>query len=137
DLALQRIVRFVCDRPGADPVRPLRLDLLAGRVEERAALGRVTVELGEFLAVLALHRRLLRARMRDCDPGRRPVRPARRYCLDPGIRVDVMLRVAFTLSVLVALAGCAGMSEQACLVSDWQTVGFEDGAAGRSVSSIG
>jgi hypothetical protein len=48
-----------------------------------------------------------------------------------------MLRVAFTLSVLVALAGCAGMSEQACLVSDWQTVGFEDGAAGRSVSSIG
>lgn len=29
------------------------------------------------------------------------------------------------------------MSEQACLVSDWRTVGFEDGAAGRLVSTIG
>src|SRR5690606_5270646 len=31
----------------------------------------------------------------------------------------------------------AGMSEQACLASDWRTVGFEDGAAGRPVSTIG
>lgn len=29
------------------------------------------------------------------------------------------------------------MNEQACLVTDWQSVGFEDGAAGRSVTSIG
>jgi hypothetical protein len=36
-----------------------------------------------------------------------------------------------------ALAGCAGMSEQACLVSDWRGVGFEDGAAGRAVTTIG
>jgi hypothetical protein len=35
------------------------------------------------------------------------------------------------------LAGCAGMSEQACLVSDWRAVGFEDGAEGRSVTTIG
>jgi hypothetical protein len=35
------------------------------------------------------------------------------------------------------LAGCAGMSEQACLVSDWRAVGFEDGAVGRSVTNIG
>jgi hypothetical protein len=48
-----------------------------------------------------------------------------------------MLRVAFSLSVLFALVGCAGMSEQACLASDWQTVGFEDGASGRPVASIG
>lgn len=36
-----------------------------------------------------------------------------------------------------ALPGCAGMSEQACLVTDWQSVGFEDGVAGRTVGSIG
>jgi hypothetical protein len=35
------------------------------------------------------------------------------------------------------LTGCAGMSEQACLISDWRAVGFEDGASGRSVTSIG
>jgi hypothetical protein len=44
------------------------------------------------------------------------------------------------LSVTIAFglsAGCAGMSEQACLSSDWRTVGFEDGAAGRPVARIG
>lgn len=35
------------------------------------------------------------------------------------------------------LSGCAGMSEQACLVSDWRTVGFEDGTAGLPQSRIG
>jgi hypothetical protein len=34
-------------------------------------------------------------------------------------------------------AGCAGMSEQACLTSDWRTVGFEDGTLGRSEATIG
>jgi len=48
-----------------------------------------------------------------------------------------MWRAGFSLSVLFALAGCAGMSEQACLVSDWRTIGFEDGASGRPVSTIG
>jgi hypothetical protein len=49
----------------------------------------------------------------------------------------------FTRKALLALAsasaltGCAGMSEQACLISDWRAVGFEDGAAGRSVTTIG
>jgi Protein of unknown function (DUF2799) len=37
----------------------------------------------------------------------------------------------------LALSGCASMSEQECLVSDWRTVGFEDGAAGRPVETIG
>jgi hypothetical protein len=37
---------------------------------------------------------------------------------------------------LVALSGCAGMNEQACLVTDWRSVGFEDGIAGRSEGSI-
>jgi hypothetical protein len=39
--------------------------------------------------------------------------------------------------VLLGLGGCAGLSEQECLVSDWRTIGFEDGAAGRPVSAIG
>jgi hypothetical protein len=38
---------------------------------------------------------------------------------------------------MLALSGCAGMSQQACVVSDWRTVGFEDGAAGLSAASIG
>ncbi len=40
-------------------------------------------------------------------------------------------------AVVLALAGCAGMSEQACLTSDWRTVGFEDGSLGRSEATIG
>lgn len=35
------------------------------------------------------------------------------------------------------LAGCSGMSEQACVTADWRTVGFEDGTAGRSEANIG
>jgi hypothetical protein len=35
------------------------------------------------------------------------------------------------------LAGCSGMSEQACVSADWRTVGFEDGTLGRAESSIG
>lgn len=41
------------------------------------------------------------------------------------------------LGLLLVLAGCAGFSEQDCVVSDWRTIGFEDGAAGRPVSAIG
>jgi hypothetical protein len=35
------------------------------------------------------------------------------------------------------LGGCATMNEQECLVSDWRTVGFEDGAFGRPMTTIG
>jgi hypothetical protein len=48
-----------------------------------------------------------------------------------------MLARACCVAVALVLTGCAGMSEQACLVSDWRTVGFEDGAAGRAVATIG
>ena len=44
------------------------------------------------------------------------------------------LLIVFSVMVI---SGCATMSEQACLATDWQSVGFEDGAAGRSVTSIG
>ncbi|HEU4619642.1 MAG TPA: DUF2799 domain-containing protein [Gammaproteobacteria bacterium] len=41
------------------------------------------------------------------------------------------------MAVLLGLGGCAGLSEQECQVSDWRTIGFEDGAAGRPVGNIG
>jgi hypothetical protein len=41
------------------------------------------------------------------------------------------------VTIVLGLAGCAGLSEQECTVSDWRTIGFEDGAAGRPVSAIG
>ena len=49
----------------------------------------------------------------------------------------MMLRHAALIAAASALSACAGMSEQACLSSDWQTIGFEDGTAGRPVSAIG
>jgi hypothetical protein len=47
------------------------------------------------------------------------------------------IRAFSVLATATILSGCAGMSEQACLVSDWRTVGFEDGAGGRPVATIG
>ena len=50
------------------------------------------------------------------------------------------MRLFSVLPIIVAvltLSGCATMNEQACLVTDWQSVGFEDGAAGRNVTAIG
>jgi hypothetical protein len=39
--------------------------------------------------------------------------------------------------IILALTGCAAMNEQECMVTDWRTVGFEDGALGRPPESIG
>lgn len=40
------------------------------------------------------------------------------------------------LPLLVLLPGCATMNKSECLTVDWQTVGYEDGAAGRSGDRI-
>lgn len=37
---------------------------------------------------------------------------------------------------IALLHGCASMNEQECLVTDWRSVGFEDGVAGRTQGSI-
>jgi hypothetical protein len=47
------------------------------------------------------------------------------------------IRVVALGAAVLVLAGCSGMSEQACLTTDWRTVGFEDGTFGRSVANIG
>jgi hypothetical protein len=46
-------------------------------------------------------------------------------------------RVLSLGAVVYLLAGCSGMSEQACVSADWRTVGFEDGTLGRSEAGIG
>ena len=46
-------------------------------------------------------------------------------------------RVSLLCIAIVGIAGCAGMSEQACVSADWRTIGFEDGTLGRSEASIG
>ncbi len=50
-------------------------------------------------------------------------------------RADTVRAVSVP-ALLLVLAGCAGMSQQACLSSDWRTVGFEDGSLGRSEATI-
>lgn len=45
-----------------------------------------------------------------------------------------ILSIAFAAYLV---AGCSGMSEQACVSADWRTVGFEDGTLGRSEAGIG
>ena len=47
------------------------------------------------------------------------------------------MRIVSLGVVAYVLAGCSGMSEQACLTADWRTVGFEDGTLGRSEANIG
>lgn len=44
--------------------------------------------------------------------------------------------VVFTL-IGIMLSGCAAMSEQECIYSDWTAVGYEDGADGRSSDRFG
>ena len=39
--------------------------------------------------------------------------------------------------IALALSGCATMNQQECMVSDWRTVGFEDGSLGRPPETIG
>ena len=40
------------------------------------------------------------------------------------------------LPALLLLSGCATMNKEECLTVDWQTVGFEDGAAGQPADRI-
>jgi Protein of unknown function (DUF2799) len=46
-------------------------------------------------------------------------------------------RALFLGAGMYLIAGCSGMSEQACVTADWRTVGFEDGTFGRSEATIG
>jgi hypothetical protein len=43
---------------------------------------------------------------------------------------------ATTLCILIALGGCATLSESQCVASDWKTVGYRDGMAGTQSSQL-
>ena len=43
----------------------------------------------------------------------------------------------FSLIALLALSGCAGMSADECALSDWRTIGFEDGSMGYTADRVG
>lgn len=45
--------------------------------------------------------------------------------------------LALYTALLLALGGCATMSSDECMTSDWSTIGFEDGARGYTADRIG
>ncbi len=49
------------------------------------------------------------------------------------------IRMAGVLSIisLLGLSGCATMSADECAMSDWHTIGFEDGARGYTAEQLG
>lgn len=42
-----------------------------------------------------------------------------------------------SIAVLLGLSGCASMSADECTMSDWRTIGFEDGAQGYTADRLG
>lgn len=44
--------------------------------------------------------------------------------------------MALLAAALLTVSGCATLSESQCIASDWETVGYTDGAAGRQSSQL-
>lgn len=47
------------------------------------------------------------------------------------------LAVVFSIAVMLGVSGCASMSADECAMSDWRTIGFEDGAQGYTADRLG
>ena len=47
------------------------------------------------------------------------------------------LVLIFSVAVTLGLSGCASMSADECAMSDWRTIGFEDGAQGYTADRLG
>lgn len=45
--------------------------------------------------------------------------------------------IALVPIFVLAVGGCASMSEDECLLADWRTVGYEDGARGATAEALG
>jgi hypothetical protein len=43
----------------------------------------------------------------------------------------------FSIAVMLGVSGCASMSADECTMSDWRTIGFEDGAQGYTADRLG
>lgn len=48
-----------------------------------------------------------------------------------------LVTITMLSATLVAMGGCASMSAEECMVSDWHTIGYEDGASGYTADRIG
>ncbi|MGH1576769.1 DUF2799 domain-containing protein [Planktotalea sp.] len=46
------------------------------------------------------------------------------------------MRLKYSLCLLIALAGCATLSEEECLNGNWQEIGLKDGANGKTSDFI-
>ena len=46
------------------------------------------------------------------------------------------LLITVALFGVLAMSGCATLSESQCIASDWQTVGFRDGVSGTQSSQL-
>src|SRR5688500_163463 len=78
------------------------------------------------------------SRRRGCDLRRGRPGDSFLYCGNlSGDDIMSAIRVLSLGAVVYLIAGCSGMSEQACVTADWRTVGFEDGTLGRSEAGIG
>lgn len=51
--------------------------------------------------------------------------------------MNIKTRFLLPVLSLLALSGCATMSGDECLTSDWQTIGYEDGLRGYTADRIG
>lgn len=47
------------------------------------------------------------------------------------------LAVISAIAVMLGVSGCASMSADECAMSDWRTIGFEDGAQGYTADRLG
>lgn len=47
------------------------------------------------------------------------------------------IRIVLVLLALLAMQGCATMSQEECETGDWYAIGYEDGAQGRNAERIG
>lgn len=50
--------------------------------------------------------------------------------------VNTRLAGIFVVSMMVALSGCASMSADECVTSDWRGIGFDDGARGYTAGRL-
>ena len=51
--------------------------------------------------------------------------------------MNTRLKLVFLALALAGLSGCATMSGDECLTSDWEAIGYEDGARGYSSDQLG
>lgn len=45
-------------------------------------------------------------------------------------------RIATLIVAMISLSGCATLSQEECMVADWYSIGFEDGAQGRQAGYL-